>query len=116
VVAGGETSGAVVQALDVRTFADRRADRSGVPATATTDAEPLALGIEVRQLRCDRLFRKKHCVHLKWSRAMTGTPALHTTNEARVREEICVTGASLYQRGYTVGSAGNISARLDDGC
>ncbi len=24
-------------------------------------------------------------------------------------------GASLYQRGYTVGSAGNISARLDDG-
>jgi len=46
---------------------------------------------------------------------MTGTPAFHTTNEARVREEICVSGASLYQRGYTVGSAGNISARLDDG-
>jgi 3-dehydro-4-phosphotetronate decarboxylase len=46
---------------------------------------------------------------------MTGTSARHTTNEARVREEICVTGASLYQRGYTVGSAGNISARLDDG-
>ncbi|TDG03385.1 aldolase [Paraburkholderia guartelaensis] len=37
------------------------------------------------------------------------------TNEARVREEICVTGASLHQRGYTVGTAGNISARLDDG-
>ncbi|MDR5754644.1 MULTISPECIES: aldolase [unclassified Caballeronia] len=36
-------------------------------------------------------------------------------NENRIREEICVTGASLYQRGYTVGSAGNISARLDDG-
>ncbi|SAL57277.1 aldolase [Caballeronia humi] len=35
--------------------------------------------------------------------------------ENRIREEICVTGASLYQRGYTVGSAGNISARLDDG-
>jgi ribulose-5-phosphate 4-epimerase/fuculose-1-phosphate aldolase len=46
---------------------------------------------------------------------MTGTPALHTSNEARVREEICVSGASLYQRGYTVGTAGNISARLDDG-
>jgi 3-dehydro-4-phosphotetronate decarboxylase len=41
---------------------------------------------------------------------------LATTNdENRIREEICVTGASLYQRGYTVGSAGNISARLDDG-
>ncbi|MEX3759494.1 3-oxo-tetronate 4-phosphate decarboxylase [Paraburkholderia phenoliruptrix] len=42
-------------------------------------------------------------------------PAIHATSESRVREEICVTGASLYQRGYTVGSAGNISARLDDG-
>ena len=38
-----------------------------------------------------------------------------STTEARIREEICTTGASLYQRGYTVGSAGNISARLDDG-
>ncbi|WJF92098.1 aldolase [Paraburkholderia bonniea] len=36
-------------------------------------------------------------------------------DEAKLREEICVTGASLYQRGYTVGSAGNISARLADG-
>lgn len=37
------------------------------------------------------------------------------TEEARVREEICTIGASLYARGYTVGAAGNISARLDDG-
>jgi 3-dehydro-4-phosphotetronate decarboxylase len=36
-------------------------------------------------------------------------------DENRVREEICVTGKSLYERRYTVGSAGNISARLDDG-
>ncbi|MEX3962278.1 aldolase [Paraburkholderia sp. EG286B] len=43
------------------------------------------------------------------------TAAIHTSGEAKVREEICVTGASLYARGYTVGSAGNISARLDDG-
>lgn len=35
--------------------------------------------------------------------------------EAHLREEICRIGASLYQRGYTVGSAGNISARLPDG-
>ncbi|GAB1835396.1 aldolase [Achromobacter xylosoxidans] len=34
--------------------------------------------------------------------------------ETRIREEICTVGASLYQRGYTVGAAGNISARLDD--
>ena len=36
-------------------------------------------------------------------------------DEARVREEICRIGESLYRRGYTVGTAGNISARLDDG-
>ncbi|AEK63318.1 aldolase [Collimonas fungivorans] len=38
-----------------------------------------------------------------------------TLKEQALREEICETGASLYQRGYTVGAAGNISARLDDG-
>lgn len=38
-----------------------------------------------------------------------------SSNESGIREEICATGASLYQRGYTVGTAGNISARLDDG-
>ena len=37
------------------------------------------------------------------------------SDEARLREEICTVGASLYARGYTVGSAGNISARLEDG-
>ena len=37
------------------------------------------------------------------------------TAEARVRDEMCRTGESLHRRGYTAGSAGNISARLDDG-
>jgi ribulose-5-phosphate 4-epimerase/fuculose-1-phosphate aldolase len=37
------------------------------------------------------------------------------TSEQQLREEICTVGASLYARGYTVGSAGNISARLEDG-
>ncbi|MHC8380811.1 3-oxo-tetronate 4-phosphate decarboxylase [Pseudomonas sp. LB3P14] len=37
------------------------------------------------------------------------------SNENALREEICVVGGLLYSRGYTVGSAGNISARLDDG-
>lgn len=35
--------------------------------------------------------------------------------ENKLREEICFVGASLFHRGYTVGSSGNISARLDDG-
>ena len=37
------------------------------------------------------------------------------STEASLREEIWRIGASLYQRGYTVGSAGNISARMEDG-
>jgi ribulose-5-phosphate 4-epimerase/fuculose-1-phosphate aldolase len=37
------------------------------------------------------------------------------SDESRIREQICATGASLYQRGYTVGAAGTISARLHDG-
>ncbi|WP_244816770.1 aldolase [Caballeronia sp. Lep1P3] len=37
------------------------------------------------------------------------------STETLIREEICITGKSLYERRYTVGSAGNISARLDDG-
>ncbi|TAL93215.1 MAG: aldolase [Paraburkholderia sp.] len=36
-------------------------------------------------------------------------------SESRSREEICIVGQSLYERRYTVGSAGNISARLEDG-
>ncbi|MBV4366641.1 aldolase [Erwiniaceae bacterium CMYE1] len=35
--------------------------------------------------------------------------------EQQLREEICQAGQSLYARGYTVGTAGNISARLEDG-
>jgi len=37
------------------------------------------------------------------------------SDENTLREEICTVGRLLYGRGYTVGSAGNISARLDDG-
>jgi ribulose-5-phosphate 4-epimerase/fuculose-1-phosphate aldolase len=34
---------------------------------------------------------------------------------ARLREEICHVGASLFERGYVHATAGNISARLPDG-
>ena len=36
-------------------------------------------------------------------------------NELKLREEICRLGESLFTRGLTFGSAGNISARLEDG-
>ncbi|MDB5371029.1 MAG: putative aldolase [Roseomonas sp.] len=35
--------------------------------------------------------------------------------EQDLREQLVAFGASLFQRGYSVGSAGNISVRLDDG-
>jgi ribulose-5-phosphate 4-epimerase/fuculose-1-phosphate aldolase len=37
------------------------------------------------------------------------------TTERKLREEIVRVGADLFQRRYTVGSSGNISARLADG-
>jgi 3-dehydro-4-phosphotetronate decarboxylase len=37
------------------------------------------------------------------------------TEEIRIRDEICRVGASLFDRGLTAGSSGNISVRLDDG-
>jgi ribulose-5-phosphate 4-epimerase/fuculose-1-phosphate aldolase len=36
-------------------------------------------------------------------------------NELRLREQICRFGRSIYNRGLTSGSSGNISVRLDDG-
>jgi ribulose-5-phosphate 4-epimerase/fuculose-1-phosphate aldolase len=35
--------------------------------------------------------------------------------DAKLREEICRLGRSLFERGLTPGSSGNISVRLDDG-
>ena len=36
-------------------------------------------------------------------------------NESKLREEICTLGKSMFDRGLTPGSSGNISVRLDDG-
>jgi len=36
-------------------------------------------------------------------------------NEAKLREDICRLGASIYERGLTHGSTGNVSAKCDDG-
>ena len=37
------------------------------------------------------------------------------SGETRLREQICTIGRSIFDRGLTSGSTGNISARLDDG-
>lgn len=58
VVAGGETSGAVVQALDVRTLRIGAQIDPGVPATATTQAEPLALALKSGNFGAIDFFEK----------------------------------------------------------
>lgn len=40
---------------------------------------------------------------------------MSATTESALRERICACGASLFRRGLTFGSTGNISARLPDG-
>ena len=45
-VAGGETSGAVVQALGVQALRIGKQIAPGVPATVTLDAQPLALALK----------------------------------------------------------------------
>jgi ribulose-5-phosphate 4-epimerase/fuculose-1-phosphate aldolase len=46
---------------------------------------------------------------------MSTTVTSAAAAESRAREEIARIGADLYSRRYTVGSAGNISVRLEDG-
>jgi ribulose-5-phosphate 4-epimerase/fuculose-1-phosphate aldolase len=38
-----------------------------------------------------------------------------STSEAKLREEICLAGRSIFDRGLTHGATGNISVQLDDG-
>jgi uncharacterized protein YgbK (DUF1537 family) len=58
VVAGGETSGAVVQALDVRTLRIGAQIDPGVPATATTSDVPLALALKSGNFGATDFFAK----------------------------------------------------------
>ena len=58
VVAGGETSGAVVQALDVHTLRIGAQIDPGVPATATTGDVPLALALKSGNFGATDFFAK----------------------------------------------------------
>ena len=58
VVAGGETSGAVVQSLDIHTLRIGAQIDPGVPATATTDDVPLALALKSGNFGATDFFAK----------------------------------------------------------
>jgi hypothetical protein len=101
VVAGGETAGAVVQALGVTGLRIGPQIDPGVPWTMSLTEPVVALALKIRQLRAGGLL----CEGVHMSRL----------NETALREEICRLGASIFARGLTFGSSGNISVRLDDG-
>ena len=106
VVGGGETSGAVAEALGVNALDIGPEIDPGVPALATTRRAAARRGVEIGQFRRRRLL----CEGRRHARNR-----LAMNVETELRAEICLWGRSLFERGYTAGSSGNMSARLDDG-
>ena len=109
IVAGGETSGAVVQRLGIRGLRIGPEIDPGVPWTASLEACPRRASpgarAQVRQLRPRRLLPE----------GLEPIVMTALSDESRLREQIAAFGRSLFERGLTAGSSGNISARLDDG-
>jgi uncharacterized protein YgbK (DUF1537 family) len=100
VVAGGETSGAVVQALDVQSLRIGAPIDPGVPWTQALAGagQPLLLALKSGNFGGVDFFAK----------------ALGQVHDRgmRLRAEICRVGRSLFERGYVHATAGNISVRL----
>ncbi len=101
VLAGGETSGAIV-----RTWYSLAANRSGNLHRSALDGDhwtraAIGTGPKIRQFWRGRFF----CNGL-------GDVAM---SEQELRERISAYGKSLFERGLTAGSSGNISVRLHDG-
>ena len=108
-IAGGETSGAAVDRLGVSAFRLGAGNRAGGAAHAHGRAKGrrTADGAQVRQFWRTRLLHPR-ALHDSIEEARMG-------DETRARDEICEVGLSLFSRGLTFGSTGNISVRLPDG-
>jgi hypothetical protein len=107
VVAGGETSGACVQALGVRSLrigAPDRPRRALVPGPVGGAGRAAAPGAEVGQLRQARTFFTKRWVLRHERRPDEAEAARRSARRP-----------SLFERGYVHATAGNISVRLADG-
>ena len=102
VVAGGETSGAVVGALDVTALRIGPEIDPGVPWTASVGAKPLLLALKSGNFGAPDFFTKA------FAAAMSST-------KPRSRDAICALGAKLAARGLCPGTSGNISVRIADG-
>ena len=104
ILAGGETSSAAVERLDVRALRIGPTIDPGVPWTFSLGNDPLALALKSGNFGAADFFTS----------AFNKLPEL-TMTETKTREAICRLGASIFGRGLTPGSSGNISVRVDDG-
>ncbi|MCC0042564.1 MAG: aldolase [Rhodobiaceae bacterium] len=89
---------------------DRAGDRSGRSVDAGDRRQAARPGAEVGQLRRAGLLREGV------GPAVVSEVIASTAHEqARAREHIAATGQSIFARGLTFGSTGNLSIRLSDG-
>jgi uncharacterized protein YgbK (DUF1537 family) len=110
IVAGGETSGACVQALGIAQMRIGGQIDPGVPWCHAL--APLRRGCTSRSSQATSAPRTSSPRPLH-NAGMTSTPAF--MDEDQARDEICRVGRSLFERGYVHATAGNISVRLADG-
>ena len=104
VVAGGETSGAVVPRLGVRSLRIGARDRSRRALDLCRGRRrAAAAGAEVRQFRRARFLPE----------GVRDAGGAHDRDSETRASLLVELAASLFARGFSVGSAGNISVRLE---
>ncbi len=106
IVAGGETSGAVAQALDLGDLAIGPEVSPGVPVLVSR-RKNLALALKSGNFGGPNFFEEALS-------ALSGGSAM--SDESELRRKLVRMGGLLYTRQLAHGSAGNLSVKLDDGC
>ena len=101
--AGGETSGAIVEGLGIKAFEIGPEIDPGVPALRAGPQLTIALKSGILAAMTFSPRQPPVCCT---AQIMTDT---------RLREQLCELARSLFERGLTAGSTGNISARTADG-
>ena len=95
---------AAVESLDLRALHIGPTIDPGVPWTFSLGNDPLALALRA-ETSARRISLPPHS---------TNYPTHMNSTEIKTREAICRLGASIFGRGLTPGSSGNISVRVDD--
>ncbi len=126
VVAGGETSGACVQALGIQAMRIGAQIDPGVPwcHAASPHATGGALHIALKSgnfgsvdffTQAFEALRAFDAHGRDDAATPPSTPGAVDDDEHHLRAELCRAGRTLHARGYVHGTTGNLSARLADG-